>query len=184
MRALPAPRSRSRTLRCARSRARPAPCAWTPSPAPVREARCDHCRFDTGLAGRDRHDSSASLRRAGSAERRRSVGRRGSARLRHGRRAQGRVPRRPAATPARRSPGGRWRCCSRSRACGRGSRFEAGMAQLGGHAIYLTHDVVLGARESVRDVARNLERFVDAIVVRTGSARGRDGARGPGRASR
>jgi ornithine carbamoyltransferase len=46
--------------------------------------------------------------------------------------------------------------------------FEAGAAQLGGHAIYLTNDVVLGARESVRDVARNLERFVDAIVVRTG----------------
>ena len=46
--------------------------------------------------------------------------------------------------------------------------FEAGMAQLGGHAIYLTNDVVLGARESVRDVARNLDRFVDAIVVRTG----------------
>ena len=46
--------------------------------------------------------------------------------------------------------------------------FEAGMAQLGGSAIYLTNDVVLGARESVRDVARNLERFVDAIVVRTG----------------
>jgi ornithine carbamoyltransferase len=42
------------------------------------------------------------------------------------------------------------------------------MLQLGGHAIYLTHDVVLGARESVRDVARNLERMVDAIVVRTG----------------
>ncbi len=46
--------------------------------------------------------------------------------------------------------------------------FEAGMAQLGGHAVYLTNDVVLGARESVRDVARNLERFVDAIVARTG----------------
>ena len=46
--------------------------------------------------------------------------------------------------------------------------FEAGMVQLGGHAIYLTHDVVLGARESVRDVAKNLERMVDAIVVRTG----------------
>ena len=46
--------------------------------------------------------------------------------------------------------------------------FEAGMVQLGGHAISLTNDVVLGARESVRDVARNLERFVDAIVVRTG----------------
>ena len=46
--------------------------------------------------------------------------------------------------------------------------FEAGMAQLGGQAIYLTNDTVLGARESVRDVARNLERFVDGIVVRTG----------------
>ncbi len=46
--------------------------------------------------------------------------------------------------------------------------FEAGMAQLGGHAIYLTHETVLGARESVRDVARNLDRFVDAIVARTG----------------
>ncbi|HKG55951.1 MAG TPA: ornithine carbamoyltransferase [Candidatus Limnocylindrales bacterium] len=46
--------------------------------------------------------------------------------------------------------------------------FEAGMTQLGGHGIYLTNDVVLGARESVRDVARNLDRFVDAIVARTG----------------
>ena len=46
--------------------------------------------------------------------------------------------------------------------------FEVAMAQLGGHAIYLTSDVVLGARETVRDVARNLERFVDAIVARTG----------------
>ncbi|MGZ8514957.1 MAG: ornithine carbamoyltransferase [Candidatus Limnocylindrales bacterium] len=46
--------------------------------------------------------------------------------------------------------------------------FEAGMSQLGGHAIYLTNDAVLGARESVRDVARNLERVVDAIMVRTG----------------
>jgi ornithine carbamoyltransferase len=46
--------------------------------------------------------------------------------------------------------------------------FEAGMAQLGGHAIYLTEDTVMGARETVRDVARNLERFVDGIVARTG----------------
>jgi ornithine carbamoyltransferase len=46
--------------------------------------------------------------------------------------------------------------------------FDAGMTQLGGSAIYLTNDTVLGARESVRDVARNLERFVDGIVVRTG----------------
>jgi ornithine carbamoyltransferase len=46
--------------------------------------------------------------------------------------------------------------------------FEAGMAQLGGAAIYLPEDAVMGAREAVRDVARNLERFVDAIVARTG----------------
>lgn len=46
--------------------------------------------------------------------------------------------------------------------------FETGMFQLGGQAIYLTNDVVLGARESVRDIARNLDRFVDAIVARTG----------------
>ena len=46
--------------------------------------------------------------------------------------------------------------------------FEAGMTQLGGAAINLTEDVVMGARESVRDVARNLERFVDGIMARTG----------------
>ena len=46
--------------------------------------------------------------------------------------------------------------------------FEAGMTQLGGNAIYLTEDIAMGARESIRDVARNLERFVDAIVARTG----------------
>jgi ornithine carbamoyltransferase len=46
--------------------------------------------------------------------------------------------------------------------------FEAGMTQLGGGAINLTEDVVMGARETVRDVARNLERFVDAIMARTG----------------
>jgi ornithine carbamoyltransferase len=46
--------------------------------------------------------------------------------------------------------------------------FEAGMTQLGGHAIYLTEGVVLGGRETVGDVARNLERFVDAILARTG----------------
>jgi ornithine carbamoyltransferase len=46
--------------------------------------------------------------------------------------------------------------------------FEAGMTQLGGHAIYLTEGVVLGGRESVGDVARNLEAFVDAIMARTG----------------
>jgi ornithine carbamoyltransferase len=46
--------------------------------------------------------------------------------------------------------------------------FEAGMTQLGGHAIYLTEGVVLGGRETVGDVARNLEGFVDGILARTG----------------
>ena len=47
--------------------------------------------------------------------------------------------------------------------------FEAGMVQLGGHAIQLTSgNVGWGVRESISDVARNLEGFVDAIVIRTG----------------
>jgi len=46
--------------------------------------------------------------------------------------------------------------------------FETGMTQMGGHAIYLApSDVQLGARESIPDVARNLERWVDAVVART-----------------
>ncbi|MBI2837547.1 MAG: ornithine carbamoyltransferase [Acidobacteria bacterium] len=45
--------------------------------------------------------------------------------------------------------------------------FEAGMTQLGGHAIYLAQDVGLGKRESVRDIAKNLERWVDGIMCRT-----------------
>jgi ornithine carbamoyltransferase len=45
--------------------------------------------------------------------------------------------------------------------------FEAGMTQLGGHAIYLAAgDVGLGLRETVSDVARNLDRFVDGIMAR------------------
>ena len=47
--------------------------------------------------------------------------------------------------------------------------FEAGMVQLGGAAIQLTSGGVgWGARESISDVARNLEAYVDAIVIRTG----------------
>jgi ornithine carbamoyltransferase len=46
--------------------------------------------------------------------------------------------------------------------------FEAGMTQLGGHAVHLaTSDVGVGTRESVGDVARNLDRWVDGIMVRT-----------------
>lgn len=43
--------------------------------------------------------------------------------------------------------------------------FEAGMTQLGGHAIYL--EGRLGVRETVPDVAHNLERWVDGIMART-----------------
>ncbi len=46
--------------------------------------------------------------------------------------------------------------------------FEAGMTQLGGHAIFLTkNDIDMGVRESVADTARNLERLVDGIMART-----------------
>jgi ornithine carbamoyltransferase len=46
--------------------------------------------------------------------------------------------------------------------------FETGMAQLGGHAIYLgPSEIGIGERESVKDVARNLSRWVDLIMIRT-----------------
>ncbi|HUO04980.1 MAG TPA: ornithine carbamoyltransferase [Candidatus Binataceae bacterium] len=46
--------------------------------------------------------------------------------------------------------------------------FETGMAQLGGHAIYLAPgDIGIGERESVKDVASNLSRIVDLIMIRT-----------------
>ncbi len=45
--------------------------------------------------------------------------------------------------------------------------FEVGMTQLGGHAIYLApSDIGLGTREPVRDVAMNLERWVECIMAR------------------
>ena len=46
--------------------------------------------------------------------------------------------------------------------------FEVGMTSMGGFAIYLDHAKPrLGERESIKDVARNLERWVHGIVART-----------------
>ncbi len=46
--------------------------------------------------------------------------------------------------------------------------FDVGMQDLGGSAVFMDHrDVRLGSRESLKDVARNLERWVHGIVART-----------------
>jgi ornithine carbamoyltransferase len=46
--------------------------------------------------------------------------------------------------------------------------FEAGMASLGGVSFFVDQTQSrLGAREDLRDVAKNLERWVDVIVLRT-----------------
>jgi ornithine carbamoyltransferase len=45
--------------------------------------------------------------------------------------------------------------------------FETGMTQLGGHAVFLgPDDVHLGHGEPIKDTARALSRYVDAIMVR------------------
>lgn len=50
--------------------------------------------------------------------------------------------------------------------------FEAGMAQLGGHSVFLsTKDAGLDGRESLPDVTRVMSRYVDAIAMRTFSQR-------------
>jgi ornithine carbamoyltransferase len=45
--------------------------------------------------------------------------------------------------------------------------FEIAVRELGGDVVPVQPDVALGRREPVADVARNLERWVDAVVVRT-----------------
>jgi ornithine carbamoyltransferase len=46
--------------------------------------------------------------------------------------------------------------------------FETGMTRKGGHAIYIgPTEGKLGERETIPDVARNLERWVDVVMART-----------------
>lgn len=46
--------------------------------------------------------------------------------------------------------------------------FEVGMGQLGGNALFLSHqDTQIGRGEPVRDTARVLSRYVDALMIRT-----------------
>ena len=46
--------------------------------------------------------------------------------------------------------------------------FEAGMHQLGGHAVYLnTQDTQLGRGEPVEDAAQVISRMTDIIMIRT-----------------
>ena len=47
------------------------------------------------------------------------------------------------------------------------STFQIAVHELGGHVIEPPADVVLGGRETVADVARNLERWVYGAVIRT-----------------
>lgn len=45
--------------------------------------------------------------------------------------------------------------------------FDIGVKQLGGHSIYLgPSEISMGERETVYDIARNLERWVDLIIAR------------------
>lgn len=46
--------------------------------------------------------------------------------------------------------------------------FDVGMTSMGGNVVFLDHSgTKLGERESIRDVAKNLERWVHGIVART-----------------
>lgn len=45
--------------------------------------------------------------------------------------------------------------------------FVVAVHELGGHVIEPPPDVVFGGREAVEDVARNLERWIEGVIVRT-----------------
>ena len=45
--------------------------------------------------------------------------------------------------------------------------FEVAVRELGGYVVALQEDATLGRREPIADVARNLERWVDAVIIRT-----------------
>jgi ornithine carbamoyltransferase len=48
------------------------------------------------------------------------------------------------------------------------STFDIAMAQLGGHSVLLSQNYIgWGVRETIRDVAHNLERWVEGIMART-----------------
>jgi ornithine carbamoyltransferase len=47
------------------------------------------------------------------------------------------------------------------------STFEIAVRELGGGTVTVPNDVALGTRETVADVARNLERWVSVAVIRT-----------------
>jgi ornithine carbamoyltransferase len=49
--------------------------------------------------------------------------------------------------------------------------FEIAVHELGGYVVALLPDVSLGRREAVADVARSLERWIDAVIIRTFSHR-------------
>ena len=59
------------------------------------------------------------------------------------------------------------RCCSRSHRCGRARPFRSPFVSSAATSSSRRTDVALGGRESIADVARNLERWVFAAVVRT-----------------
>jgi ornithine carbamoyltransferase len=47
------------------------------------------------------------------------------------------------------------------------STFEIAVHELGGHIVSLQPDAAFGGREPIADVARNIERWVSAIIIRT-----------------